>query len=1412
MMLTSHAKPVTSSSLTSNKLFMLYKKQSRSYQQIVQLRALLHFMPDTQTFMTVLVTSSLRTEQGKKFTVANLKIIFAQLRAKGLFTRGFNCPSKILHLITCETISENNPHRTELFLAIKNFFEHPHEGYYINKNEHTFMGKLCAVYLSVYLNDSKSFLSTEQKQPSHAAQSIDYLIHIFYSRALDANWVKTRHPTVQLYLLCTKLYSFYTHADESPPDLNHWILFIQQNDCIKMAIEHNLHHIPLLMSRLLQLSFLFKKTSSLKESQQLFLSDTMYYYHELQAGLAFFNADSVNAITHYQKASQLFTAINMKKNEWPVANLHPFLYVLACLHDSSSENIKAIYSFITSIQKSYSDQPLPYFLHTFLELHQNNPINAREHYKTAVMKLQRATTPSPTLHALADWCTLLLNPEKIATLLPTYQQQFKQYRDMSCYLLAQIYAELIQSHDDNNEEVDYFLNTLSPLGHFRFMNILRIKQPWEYAITQLHQLLAVPDHNSATQYLQADRRMIWLIDPKKCEINVSEQSLRKTGTWSMGRAIALKRLFQNDPTLDYLTPYDKKALGGLCMELLGWYQKENFYWDVKKTLKALIGHPMVFHMENRDIPIHLVEGCVKLQIEKVDKGYHFSLSAYSTTPKVFLQKETTNQYQVIDFSEENVAIANILSEKGMTVPLQAKEKVTEMICNAKSTIQIQSDIDDDNLPSIPGDATPCVHLLPIGDGIKLNVWIKPCGETGAYCKAAEGQPNIITTLKTDEQQEIKQKFVRDFVAEKNNIDALMTQCPSLIADNKNTDEWYFDTVENSLELLMELEEYKKNNPLVIEWPKGQTLKVKHSISSKNLSLSIKGSGYWFKYEGDVQIDESSSLEIKKLLDLLDHSQGRFIPLATGEFIALTEKFKKQLDNLRTLSHKNQIYHLSTTTLQELADDAGSFQQDQTWTEHLNKLTAMAQYKPVVPSTLQAQLRDYQVEGFSYLSRLSHWEIGACLADDMGLGKTVQAIALLLSNAAKGPSLVVAPTSVCFVWLEELSKFAPTLRPHTLHSESDRTTLIDSLKAMDILICSYGLLHQVGASLTEKEWQFVILDEAQAIKNSATKRWKYATQLKSRCRVALTGTPIENHLGELWSIFHFLNPGLLGTQPYFQQKFSGPIERYQDPTAKTALKTLVSPYILRRIKSDVLRELPPKIEQSVLIEPSLEEIAFYDAVRKKALERIDSLNGAENENAKRFGILAEITRLRQACCDARLVDENITITNSKIKTFLALVNNIIENNHRALIFSQFVRYLTIIKNVLDQEKIHYQYIDGSTPMQRRKQAVKDFQAGQGELFLISLKAGGTGLNLTAADYVIILDPWWNPAVEDQAADRAHRIGQQQPVTVYRLVMKNTIEEKIITLHQDKKDLATDLLSGSEMTGKMSSETLLGLITS
>jgi SNF2 family DNA or RNA helicase len=420
---------------------------------------------------------------------------------------------------------------------------------------------------------------------------------------------------------------------------------------------------------------------------------------------------------------------------------------------------------------------------------------------------------------------------------------------------------------------------------------------------------------------------------------------------------------------------------------------------------------------------------------------------------------------------------------------------------------------------------------------------------------------------------------------------------------------------------------------------------------------------------------------------------------------------------------------------------------------------------------------------------------------------VQALALILSRAQDGPALVVAPTSVCLNWLDEIRRFTPTLNP-IIFGGGDREQTLARLGPFDLLICSYGLLQQEAELLGSREWRTIVLDEAQAIKNMATKRSQAAMALRGNFRMMTTGTPIENHLGELWNLFRFINPGLLGSLERFNQRFATPIERDQDISARHRLKQLIQPFILRRLKSEVLEALPSRTEILRRVELGPEEAALYEALRQQALERLAKVDDADGQ--KSFWILAEIMKLRRACCHPRLALPDTDLGGAKLAAFEEILDELLENRHKALVFSQFVDHLAIIRELLDRKGVAYQYLDGSTPAPERKRNVDAFQAGQGDVFLISLKAGGLGLNLTAADFVIHMDPWWNPAVEDQASDRAHRIGQQRPVTIYRLVAQGTIEEKIVALHHQKRDLAEQLLEGTGAGGRISAEDLLRLL--
>jgi SNF2 family DNA or RNA helicase len=458
-----------------------------------------------------------------------------------------------------------------------------------------------------------------------------------------------------------------------------------------------------------------------------------------------------------------------------------------------------------------------------------------------------------------------------------------------------------------------------------------------------------------------------------------------------------------------------------------------------------------------------------------------------------------------------------------------------------------------------------------------------------------------------------------------------------------------------------------------------------------------------------------------------------------------------------------------------------------------------------PRTLKADLRPYQKDGFSWLVFLHELNSGGILADDMGLGKTVQAIALLLwakSKHKRKLNLVVAPTSVVPNWEREIAKFAPGLKT-VVWQGPNRSQRAPELEKADVMITSYALLRRDEELLQALDLRYVILDEAQHIKNPMSQTARSAKKLSSERRLALTGTPIENRLSELWSIFDFVSPGLLGTLKTFEERIARPIDRGDMETAQR-LRATIKPFIMRRLKRDVAADLPDKIEQEMIVPLAEAQAKLYKQVlgevRKSVLSEVEK----KGVSKAQIQILVALTRLRQVACDPRLMklpDTDFDADDSgKLGALREIIDEAIDGGHRVLVFSQFVGMLNHIRAALDADGVEYEYLDGST--KDRIERVDRFNEETGApVFLISLKAGGTGLNLTGADTVIHFDPWWNPAVEDQATDRAHRIGQTKNVNVYKLIAAGTVEEKILELSAKKRELVSNVLSteGSPLKG-------------
>lgn len=454
----------------------------------------------------------------------------------------------------------------------------------------------------------------------------------------------------------------------------------------------------------------------------------------------------------------------------------------------------------------------------------------------------------------------------------------------------------------------------------------------------------------------------------------------------------------------------------------------------------------------------------------------------------------------------------------------------------------------------------------------------------------------------------------------------------------------------------------------------------------------------------------------------------------------------------------------------------------------------------LPEGLNADLRPYQHEGINWLQFLREYQFNGTLADDMGLGKTLQALAHLLLEKQSGrmdlPSLVIAPTSLMGNWRREAAKFTPDLRVQIVHG-SDRQQHFDSFSAYDVILTTYPLMLRDEEQYRRQAFHYLILDEAQAIKNAASKTTQVIYTLKARHRLCLTGTPLENHLGELWSMYHFLMPGFLGAHEKFTRLFRSPIEKQGDMGRQQQLRNRVQPFMLRRTKEHVASELPPKSEiiRSVALDGKQRDL--YETVRlamdKKVQEEISKKGFARSQ----IMILDALLKLRQVCCDPRLVKlekAQKVKQSAKLELLMTLLPEMLEEGRKVLLFSQFTSMLALIEEELVKEDISYSKLTGQT--KNRDEAVAMFQEGDAKVFLISLKAGGTGLNLTAADTVIHYDPWWNPAVEQQATDRAYRIGQDKPVFVYKLITEETVEEKILKLQEKKQALADGLYSDKE----------------
>lgn len=891
--------------------------------------------------------------------------------------------------------------------------------------------------------------------------------------------------------------------------------------------------------------------------------------------------------------------------------------------------------------------------------------------------------------------------------------------------------------------------------------------------------------------------------------------------WGKPKAVSLSRIHKAAASLPVHDAAVARAIGpgayGMGLRV-----------NLAAAAMSLVGHPQVSFDEVNLQAVQLSEAAPELDVIVEDEqlrvrmvpawraagepfASQWALSESHQREKEKLQlvtvlRDAPQRARIVQLSPEQKRVAQLLGAQGLQVPKQGVAQLQKVLQGLGAHFSIQADDVQTAAASreVVSDSRLRAELTPIDDGLRVRLLVAPYGE--GHAEAARVAPGLGRARLVAALDGETLGVQRDLALERRHLGDVLDLCPMLgEPPPEGPFEWLVESPEAALALVETLHAHHAIAGL--DWPRGRPMRVSSAAVSQ-LAVKVRTHEDWLGVQGELQVDEALVVSLAQLIGFASSSRSRYMPIGDGRFLSLTRELRDRIDDLaavteyasnrgaRTLDEL-RLPAMAAPWLQEaLRDTNAKF--DAGFAARLQRLDQARALLPAMPPTLQAELRTYQEEGFEWAMRLAHAGLGACLADDMGLGKTLQALAVLCARAAMGPALVVMPTSLLGNWRDEADRYAPTLRVH-LYADGGaalRAETIERMRPNDVLLVSYPMLQIDGEAFTKLTWTTLVLDEAQAIKNAAAKRSQAVFELKAQFRMALSGTPIENRLDELWSIMQACNPGLLGTRRRFGERFVALIERQGDRQAHRVLKRLIAPFVLRRTKAQVLHDLPPRTEQIWRVAGDEAERAHYEALRREALVNAQRALDGESRGQAHLNILAGLTRLRRAACDPRLVTPGFTTHGAKVRAFAELAADLVANGHKALVFSQFVDFLNILREPLDAAGIAYQYLDGSTPSAERTRRVDAFQRGEGDLFLISLKAGGFGLNLTVADYVVIADPWWNPAAEDQAAGRAHRIGQQRPVTVYRLVNEGTLEERILALHATKRELADSVLDADE----------------
>jgi len=938
-------------------------------------------------------------------------------------------------------------------------------------------------------------------------------------------------------------------------------------------------------------------------------------------------------------------------------------------------------------------------------------------------------------------------------------------------------------------KVVYSLCKHAYLGYLIEPHIVQLNPQGDFSLTY-QRLFSHTAKEFATHLSEQDFRLIKILDETEQDYIIKKYNKKAV------RPVEFFGKFFNDKFYESVRPKIEKKLSEV-LEVLktqgSLYLTDNDGWPAERKIDiATTPSTVLFHFRRNDTETRYFP-TIKYQDLRIDFMFK-DAQVISNQPAWLLLND------ILYFFEQDIEgkkLMPFLNKRFITIPKATEETYFEKFV-APLIEKYHVYAEGFDIKTVRHNPIPTLKIIYVEGGIsQLQLYFK----YGSYAFSMGNEKKVTVRLEKNDDNYIFTRIKRDSLFEKQHFNILLG------LGLKKTSALFYN-----LEAIHDAEE--GHSYAIINWinehidtltEKGFEIEPpsgvkKFLFATNKIDFEIKEDNDWFDINAIVYFG-NHPIPFISLKQHILHKKREFT-LPDGSIAIIPEKWFTQYSSLFSLADASKALRLKKHhigLINELAEDGIASVTLSRKLEKLNDFENIADMQ--MPVNFKGDLRSYQKAGYNWFSFLREYNFGGCLADDMGLGKTIQTLAMLQKLKEEdeqvkthSTSLIVMPTSLIYNWMNEAKKFTPKLKIHA-HTGTLRDKDVSIFARYDIVITTYGITRVDVEVLKNFYFNYIILDESQNIKNPSSKSFKAVKALKSRNKLILSGTPVENSVADLWTQLTFLNPGLLGTQAFFNEEYVQAIEKKKDEEKARKLQAIIKPFVLRRTKEQVASELPSKTEQVFYCNMSEDQAAYYE--KTKSAYRNDMLSSMDDGTFKKkqVQLLQGLTALRQLANHPVMIDDTYESDSGKFENVIHTLDNVLKGGHKVLIFSQFVKHLGIFKNYFERESIPFAYLDGST--KNRGEIVADFQANTNlKVFLISIKAGGVGLNLTQADYVFILDPWWNPAVEQQAIDRTHRIGQEKKVFIYKFIAKDTVEEKILALQNRKKRLASSLITTEE----------------